>query len=81
MKINWRVRLRSKQFFTALTALIGLIITDAGIVDAGKYELYVQTILVILVAGGVIIDPTTDGVSDSKQALTYNRPKKDDEDQ
>lgn len=26
---------------------------------------------------GVVTDPVTDGVSDSKQALTYEEPKKD----
>ena len=30
----------------------------------------------VLVILGVVADPTTDGISDSKQALTYTVPKK-----
>jgi phi LC3 family holin len=26
---------------------------------------------------GYVNDPTTEGITDSKQALTYNKPKKD----
>ena len=31
----------------------------------------------VLVAVGVVIDPTTSSISDSKQAMTYSEPKKD----
>ena len=76
-KINWKVRLRHPAFYTALAALIGMIVTDAELIDAGKYEMYVQLVLGVLVAGGVVVDMTTAGVKDSKQALTYDKPKKD----
>ena len=31
--------------------------------------------MLVLLAGGVVADPTTQGLSDSKQALKYNKPK------
>lgn len=36
-----------------------------------------EGILMILGMVGVIADPTTNGLSDSKQAMTYTSPKKD----
>ena len=77
MKINWRVRFKSYKFWVALFALVGLIVTDLGLMDIGRYETYVQAILLVLVAGGVVVDPTVAGISDSKQALRYDKPKED----
>ena len=36
----------------------------------------IAAVVNILVAFGVVIDPTTVGASDSQQALKYNEPKK-----
>lgn len=34
------------------------------------------TILVTMLAGlGIVVDPTTNGISDSERALTYDEPK------
>jgi len=77
MKINWKVRLKSYKFWVALLAFVGLIVTDAGIMNAGMYEKYVQAFLLVLIAGGVVADPTTAGISDSKRAMRYQKPKED----
>ncbi|WP_067725382.1 phage holin [Oceanobacillus damuensis] len=77
MKINWKVRIHSYPFWVALFGLIGLIVTDAGWMNMGSYETYAQAIMLLLVTGGVITDHTTNGLSDSKQALGYTKPKKD----
>ena len=74
MKINWKVRLKSYKFWVALLAFAGLIITDTGIMDAGMYEKYVQAFLLVLVAGGIVTDMTTAGVSDSDRAMGYQKP-------
>lgn len=76
MKINWKVRLHSYPFWVAVFGLIGLIVTDIGLMDLGHYEKYVDAILLVLVAGGIVNDPTTSGITDSKQALSYKKPKK-----
>lgn len=77
MKINWKVRFRSYKFWVALLAFAGLIITDTGIMDASMYEKYVQAFLFVLVAGGIVTDMTTAGISDSQKAMTYEKPRED----
>lgn len=84
MKINWKVRLQHKQFWVSLIALLLVLANQiAGIfnVDITIYNDQItnisETILSILGLLGIIVDPTTNGVSDSSQALAYVKPKKD----
>ncbi|WP_419962124.1 phage holin [Psychrobacillus sp. BM2] len=77
MKINWKVRLLSYPFWVALFGFIGLIVNNSGLIDLAEYNNYVDAFMLVLLAGGVVADPTTQGLSDSKKALTYDRPKKD----
>lgn len=37
----------------------------------------VNTVFAVLVIVGIVNDPTTKGVTDSKQALTYDKPRRD----
>ena len=76
MKINWKLRFQSYPFWVALFSLIGLVVVDAGLLGVGEWEKYVDAVLLVLIAGGFVADPTTDGYSDSPQALRYNKPKK-----
>ncbi|TQR27179.1 phage holin [Lysinibacillus sphaericus] len=83
MKINWKVRLQHKQFWVSLIALLIVLANQiAGIfnVDITIYNDQVtaisETVLSILALLGIIIDPTTIGTSDSKQALKYDVLKK-----
>ena len=83
MKINWKVRLRNK---TWLMSVIALVITFAydllamlEIVPAVTEDWLmsiVQTVLTLLTALGVVIDPTTQGMSDSERAMLYQEPGK-----
>jgi phi LC3 family holin len=84
-KINWRVRLKNKNFWVAMISSIILLIQQvAGIfganIDLGslgdKLLAIVNTVFVILALVGVVSDPTTDGISDSDQALAYTEPRK-----
>lgn len=84
MKINWKVRMQHKQFWVSLIALLIVLANQiAGIfnVDITIYSEQVtgisETILMILALMGIVVDPTTSGVSDSWQALKYIRPKGD----
>ena len=84
MNINWALRLKNK---TTLLALIGIVITAVfQIATLFGLELSVtqeqimsiaEVILTLLAGLGVIVDPTTSGVSDSEQALEYDEPKQD----
>ncbi|MFS0878255.1 phage holin [Solibacillus isronensis] len=84
MKINWKVRMQHKQFWVSLIALLIVLANQiAGIfnVDITIYSEQVtgisETILMILALMGIIVDPTTNGVSDSMRALRYDKPKGD----
>ena len=78
MKINWKVRLRNKTWLTAMLALIVSFIYDLaamlGLTPAVEQSWLMhllQTILTLLTALGVVIDPTTEGAGDSERAMTY----------
>lgn len=84
MKINWIVRIKNKNFWIALVpAVILLIQLVAGVVgyeiDLGELgnELLavVNAVFAVLSILGIVVDPTTAGISDSTQAMTYTKPK------
>lgn len=85
MKLNWKVRIKNKNFWiTAIPAallLIQAVLSVFGVnIDIGeignKLLLVVDAVFALLVGIGVLIDPTTAGLSDSDQAMTYQTPKK-----
>lgn len=85
MKINWKVRIKNKNFWiTAIPAvllLVQAILAVFGVtIDIGnignKLLVVVDAAFALLVGLGVLIDPTTAGLSDSEQAMTYQTPKK-----
>ena len=77
-KINWRVRLRNKTFWLTLVPLIVLLTQQVGLNWVPEnWESIFSTVMAILVAVGIINDPTTAGVKDSAQALAYYEPKQD----
>ena len=82
MKINWKVRFKNKTwliaFLLTVLAFIYQIFGLFDIVPAVTQDMATQLITIfvnILVAVGVVIDPTTAGASDSEQALKYDKPK------
>lgn len=84
MVMNWKLRLQNKATLSALVlAVIAFayqVIGIIGIVPAISQDNVVNAaglIINILVAFGVLVDPTTDGINDSKQAMTYEKPKVD----
>lgn len=82
MHINWKLRLGNKVTLTAIImALISLVYQLLGmacIVPPVSESQLVETAgmaINLLVLLGIVTDPTTEGVSDSRKALTYNQPK------
>ena len=75
MKINWKVRLQSYPFWVALFGFVGLIFNNSDLIDLVEYNKYVDAFMLVLLAGGIVADPTTEGLSDSEQALNYDNPK------
>lgn len=84
MKINWKLRFMNKA---SLLSLLSIIVAFAyqiasffDIVPPVSQEQTIQFVslgLTLLVSIGIITDPTTHGISDSNQALSYDKPKKE----
>ena len=75
--INWRLRFKNKATLLAIASTVILLIQQLGFKLPDNIADVVNTFLTLLVLLGVINDPTTEGISDSPKALTYNEPKKD----
>ena len=82
--INWLVRIKNKQFWLTLIPAVLLLIQVVAAVfghtmdfgDMGnKLLAVVNALFAVLTILGIVTDPTTKGVSDSAQAMTYSKPK------
>ena len=85
MNINWTVRLKNKTFWLALIPAVLLLVQVIAAVfgyqldigDLGNKLLdVVNALFAVLAILGIVTDPTTAGVKDSEQAMTYTEPKK-----
>jgi len=75
MKINWKLRFKNKATLAAIIAKVILLAQQLGLKLPDNINDVASTALTLLVLLGVVSDPTTAGVSDSEQALTYEEPK------
>ena len=84
--INWKVRIRNKNFWLSIIPAVILLIQAVGQVFgytldfgvlSGRLLDVVNAVFVVLAILGVVTDPTTHGISDSQRALTYEAPYKD----
>ena len=84
--INWEVRIKNKTFWCLLIPALALavqaILEVFGITMdftplVNKLINVVEAIFVLLGILGIVVDPTTSGVSDSKRAMSYTEPWKD----
>ena len=86
MKINWKVRLKNKMFW--VTAIPMLLLLAKQICELCGLHIEVEalsnnlveiigTLFGVLALVGVVTDPTTEGVNDSKRAMDYEAPAKD----
>lgn len=84
--INWTVRLKNKTFWLSFIPAILLLIQVVAAVfgftldlgDLGEKLLaVVNAVFAVLAILGIVTDPTTAGIGDSKRALTYSKPNKE----
>ena len=86
--INWKVRIKNKTFWTtiipavalvaqAVASLLGYTLDLTTLV--GKLIAIVDAVFGVLVILGIVVDPTTAGVGDSKRAMGYDEPWQDKE--
>lgn len=84
--INWTVRLKNKAFWLALipallllaqtvAALFGYTLELSALGD--KLLAVVNAVFALLAILGIAIDPTTEGMGDSQQAMSYTKPRED----
>ena len=83
--IDWKVRLKNKNFWLSLIPAVLLLIQVVAAPFGYKWDFgvlgqqltaIVNAAFAVLTIIGVVTDPTTEGVSDSNQAMTYSDPKK-----
>ena len=83
--INWKVRIKNKMFWVSLipalvlliqavAEVLGITVDLSGI--SGELLRVVEALFVVLAILGIVTDPTTAGIVDSKDALNYEEPKK-----
>ena len=84
VKINWKIRIKNRNFWiTIIPAVLLLVQTVAAVfgvsIDLGelgdKLIALVNAAFVVLTILGIVTDPTTSGISDSEQAMGYDKPK------
>lgn len=82
--MNFKLRLKNKATLAALIAavvafiyqILGIVGVTAPVAQSDVIQFF-GIVINLLVALGVVVDPTTSGVSDSTQALNYEEPKKE----
>ena len=83
--INWKVRIKNKLFWVSLIPAVLLLAQAVAAVFGFTLDLgelgnqlltVVNAVFGVMAVLGVVTDPTTAGVSDSAQALTYDAPNK-----
>ena len=84
MNINWKLRFQNKTTLTAIIlALVALVYQVLGLFDVlpkisqDELTTVIGMVINLLCLLGIVVDPTTDGVSDSARALTYDTPRAD----
>ena len=81
--INWKIRLKNKQFWLSLIPALALCAQAIAAIFGweidlstmvGKLLTAVDAVFAVLVVLGIVVDPTTAGVGDSARALGYDEP-------
>ena len=85
VKINWSVRFKNKLFWIALIPAVLMLIQSGAAVFGFAIDLseigdrllsFVESAFIVLAIFGIVTDHTTNGLSDSAQAMLYTEPKK-----
>ena len=82
--INWKARIKNKLYWAELIPALALLVQAVASLFGwtldltslvGKILAVVDAVFAVLMILGIVVDPTTEGVRDSKLAMTYNEPK------
>ena len=82
--INWTVRFKNKSFWLSFIPAVLLLVQVVAALFGFELDLgdignrlidVVNAVFAVLAILGIVTDPTTSGVSDSAQAMTYTEPR------
>lgn len=83
--INWKVRIKNKNFWIAVIPAVLLLVQVVAKVFGFELDLgevgnnllaVIDAVFAVLSILGIVADPTTQGISDSDLAMSYDTPKK-----
>ncbi len=83
--INWKVRIKNKMFWLAIIPAVLFFVQSVGAVFGFTLDFsvlgdrlgaLVEALFAVLAILGIVADPTTEGLQDSRLALTYEEPKR-----
>ena len=85
--INWSIRFKNKIWLAAfLAAFITLVYQTFSMLNivppvsqAGAAQMATVAINLLIMVG-IVLDPTTTGLRDSRQAMCYSEPREEDQD-
>lgn len=81
--INWKVRIRNKNFWISIIPAILLLVQMVADLFGYRLELgdlgtkllgIVDALFAVLTILGIVVDPTTKGIEDSERAMGYDEP-------
>lgn len=84
MKINWMVRIKNKAWWLTLVPAVFLLVQACAAPFGYQWDFtvaneqvaaIVNALFAVLAILGIVADPTTAGIGDSEQAMTYEKPK------
>lgn len=82
MKLNWKIRFKSKTFLVALFSLVLLLAQQLGLILGIDLTVYNEqitavfnTVLSILVLLGVVVSNDSAGLSDDKHTLELEKAR------
>ena len=84
--INWEVRIKNKAFWLALIPAVLLVVQVFAALFGFEFETdaivtkllaCANAVFALLTVLGIVTDPTTEGIGDSKRAMTYCTPYRD----
>ena len=83
--INWTVRFKNKSFWLSFIPAVLLLVQVVAALFGFELDLgelgnrlldVINALFAVLAILGIVVDPTTDGVGDSQQAMTYTEPRR-----
>ena len=86
MQFNWKVRIRNKLFWLALIPAVLILVETVCRLFGYEMETgdlkeqllnLVNAVFAVLAVLGIVVDPTTEGLSDSDRAMSYEEPWSD----